>query len=131
MDTKGCVQMTQNYTYFADIWLSSVKAAEEAMDAGVDYCGPAKTSHKSFYLATLETLMKDCTVGSYIVMKITPIVYGGRPIITNGYKYNSRKVLGFIATKGDGSTEPGDPYLSCFPDIYSNVSVSPLFVLKC
>ena len=36
-------------------------------------------------------------------------------------------VLVFIATEGDGSTEPGNPYLSCFPDIYSNVSVRPVF----
>ena len=28
----------------------------------------------------------------------------------------------FITTKGSGITEPGDTYLSCFPDIYSNVS---------
>ena len=40
-----------------------------------------------------------------------------------GYKYNSRKDLGFIATEGAGSTEPVDPYLCPFPDIYSNVSV--------
>ena len=31
--------------------------------------------------------------------------------------------LGLIATEGAGSTGPGDPYLSRFPDIYSNVSV--------
>ena len=43
-----------------------------------------------------------------------------------GYKYNYRKVLVFIATEGAGTTEPGDPYLSCFYDIYSNVSVSPV-----
>ena len=40
-----------------------------------------------------------------------------------GYKYNYRKVIGFIATEGDQSIEPGDPYFSCFPDIYSNVDV--------
>ena len=43
-----------------------------------------------------------------------------------GYKYNFRKVLGFIATEGDGRTKPGDPYLFRFPDIYSNVSVCPI-----
>ena len=42
------------------------------------------------------------------------------------YKYNSRKVIGFIDTEGAGSTEPGDQYLSIFPDIYSNVSVRPV-----
>ena len=70
--------------------------------------------------------MKDWTVGSYLVMNGTPIVPGGRPLISIGYKYNSRKALGFISTEGDGSTEPGYPYLSRFPDIYSNISVRPV-----
>ena len=59
-------------------------------------------------------------------MRIIPRVPGGRTLMAIGYKYNSRKVLGFIATEGGGSTEPGDPYLSHFPDIYSNVSVRPV-----
>ena len=46
-----------------------------------------------------------------------------------GYKWNSRKVRGFIANEGGGSTEPGDPYLSHFPDIYSNVFLTLLFIL--
>ena len=38
-----------------------------------------------------------------------------------GYKCNSQKVLGFIATKGDGINEPGDLYLSFLPNNYSYV----------
>ena len=57
------------------------------------------------------------------VIKSTPIFTGGIPLLAIGYKYNYRKVLGFIATEVYGSTEPGDTYLSCFLDIYSNVSV--------
>ena len=59
MDTKGCDQLISNYTYFTDIWFSFVKTAEEAMAAGVYYCGLDKTSHNIFCLATLENLMKD------------------------------------------------------------------------
>ena len=51
--TKGCGQLTSNFTYFADIWFSSVETAEEMAAAGVDYYGPVKTSHKGFCLATL------------------------------------------------------------------------------
>ena len=51
--TKGCGQLTSNNTYFADSWFSSVKTAEEMAAAGVNYCGPVKTSHKGFCLATL------------------------------------------------------------------------------
>ena len=57
--TKGCGQLTSNDTYFSNSWFSSVKTAEEMADAGVDYCGPVKTSHKGFYLDMLEKLMKD------------------------------------------------------------------------
>ena len=53
----------------------------------------------------------------------TPKFPGETPLLAIGYRYSSRKVLGFIAIEGSGSTEPGDPYLSRFPDIYSNVSV--------
>ena len=35
------------------------------------------------------------------------------------------KFLCVIATKGDGSNEPGDTYLSHFPEIYYNVYVWP------
>ena len=124
--TKGCGQMTSNDTYFADSWFSSVKTADEMAAAGVDYCGLVKTSHKGFCLATLEKLMKDWPRGSYLVMKNTPRFPGEITIIDIGYKYNSRKVLGFIATEGDVSTELGDPYLSCFSEIYYNVSVRPV-----
>ena len=64
--------------------------------------------------------------GSYLVIESTPIVPGGKTLLDIGYKYKSRKVLGFIATEESGSTEPGDPYLSCFPDFYFNVSVRPV-----
>ena len=74
----------------------------------------------------LEKLTKDWLVGSYIVLKSTPIFPGESTLLAIGYKYNYRKVLGFIATEGAGSTEPSDLYLSRFPDIYSNVSVCPV-----
>ena len=51
--TKWCVQLTSNDTYFADSWFSSAKTAEEMAASGVNYCGPVKTSHKGFCLATL------------------------------------------------------------------------------
>ena len=60
-------------------------------------------------------------------MKSTPRFTGESPLLAIGYKYNSRNVLGFIATEGAGRTETGDPYLSRFPDIYYNVSVRPVF----
>ena len=100
---------------------------EEAMDEGVDYCGYVKTSHKGFYLDTLEKMMKYWPGGSYLVMKSTPRVPVGRPLMDIGYNYNSRKVLGFIATEGGVSTETGDIYLSCFPEKFLMLLFAPFF----
>ena len=88
-----------------------------------------KTSHKGFFLATLENLMKNWLGGSYLVVKSTPIVPRGRPILAIGYNCNYRKVLGFIATEGARSTEPGDPYLSRFPEKNLMFMFALLFVL--
>ena len=54
-----------------------------------------------------------------------------RPLLEIWYKSNSRKVIRFIASEGGGSTEPGDLYLSCFPDISIIFLFAPLFVLTC
>ena len=59
-------------------------------------------------------------------MNINTRFPAGGPLLEIVYNHNSRKVLGFIATEGDGSTEPGDPYLSRLLYIYSNVSVFPI-----
>ena len=84
MDTKGCGQLTLNYTYFANICISSVKTAGKAMATGVNYCGPEKTSHKGFCLYTLEKLTKDFPVGSYIFMEGTARVPGEIPLLSIG-----------------------------------------------
>ena len=68
------------------------------MAEGVNYCEPVKTSNKGFFLATFKMLLKYWPGGSYLVMKSTPIVADGIPLVAIGYKYNSRKVLVFIAT---------------------------------
>ena len=47
--TKGCGQLKSNDTYFSDSWFGSIKNADEMAAAGVDYCGPEKTSHKVFF----------------------------------------------------------------------------------
>ena len=88
--------------------------------------GPVKTMYKGFCLSTLEKLMKYWPGGSYLVLKITPSVFGDIPLKAIGYNYSYNKALGFIFIEGDGSTEPGDPCLAHFLDIFSNVSVDPI-----
>ena len=99
------------------------------MAEGADYCGPAKTTHKGFCLATLENLMKDWPGGSYLVMKSTPRVPCGRPILEIEYKYNYRRFLGFISTEGYGSNAPGDPYFSCSLTFILMFLFTPFFIL--
>ena len=53
MDTKGCVKLTSNETYFDDIWFIGANIAEEEIYEGLDYCGHLNMRHKSFCLATL------------------------------------------------------------------------------
>ena len=49
--TKGYGLLKSNDTYFDDSWFSYVKTAEEMAAAGVDYCGPMKTSLNIFFAA--------------------------------------------------------------------------------
>ena len=56
------------------------------------------------------------------------MVPGGRPLIDIGYKYNARKVLFFIVTDNAGSTQTGLPYLSKYPDKFTNVSIRPVAI---
>ena len=54
------------------------------------------------------------------------MVPGDRSLIAIGYKYNVRKVLYFIVTDNAGSTKTGIPYLSKYPDQFTNVSIRPV-----
>ena len=101
------------------------------MAEGVYCCRLVKTSRRGFCIATLEKLMKYWPGGLYLVLKIPPRVPGDRPLLDIGYKYNYSKILGFIATEWSGSTEPGNPYLSPFPEIFLIFLLFPLFVLTC
>ena len=81
-DTKGCGKMSSNNNYFSHICFRGAKTAEEMNTYGVDYCGPAKTSHRGFLMAMLEKLIKECPGGSHNVMKSTPRFRGDKPLMT-------------------------------------------------
>ena len=67
--------------------------------------------------------MKEWSIWSYLVMKNPPRVTDDRPLMATRYKYNSWKVLVFIATDGSVSTGPGNPYLQFPPYTYYNVYI--------
>ena len=51
---------------------------------------------------------------------------GDRPLISIGCKYNARKVISFIVTDNTGSTKTGIPYLSKYPDQFTNAAIHPV-----
>ena len=71
-------------------------------------------------------MTEDWTGCSYHVLKSNPMVPGDGPIMVIGYKYNSRKVLSFVAREEAGSTKSNIPYLSDYPDQFANVSIHPV-----
>ena len=109
-----------------DIFFASKEAAESAMELGDELIGMVKTNTKGFCKETIEKLTKNWPGGSYLVLRSKPMVPGGRTLIAIGYKYNARKVLSFIVTDNAGSTKTGIPYLSKYPDQFTNVSICPV-----
>ena len=57
--------------------------------------------------------MKNWLVGYHIVLEDNK---NGIELIAIGYKYNKRRVICFIATKGSGNTKPGTPYKAKWKD---------------
>ena len=93
---------------------------------GAELIGTVKTNTKVFCRETIEKLTKDCPGGSYFALRSKPMVPGDWPLIAIGYKYNARKVLSFIVTYNAGSTKTGIPYLSNYPDQFTNVAIRPI-----
>ena len=93
---------------------------------GAELIGMMKTNTKGFCKETIEKLTKDWPGGSYLVLRSKPMVPGDRPEISIGYNYNARKFLSFIFTNNSGSTNTGIPYLSKYPDQFTNLAIRPV-----
>ena len=108
--------------YLGDSWFGSAKAAANIRKAGHHAILNVKTNHSRIPKKFLEDTMKDFPGGTWITLE-------GRAekeevdLICIGYKYNKKKVLTFICTKGAGSTKGGEPYEAKFPDKFGNVCV--------
>ena len=93
------------------------------MEVGAELVGIFKTNTKGLCKETIENLTKDWPGGSYLVLMSKPMVPWGRPLIVIGYKYNAREFLSFIVTDNAGRTKAGLPYLSKYPDQFTNVAI--------
>ena len=96
------------------------------MELGAELIGMVKTNTKGFCKETIEKLTKYFPGGFYLVLRRKPMLPGGWPLIAIGYKYNARKVLYFIVMDNAGSRNTGIPYLSKYPDQFTNVSICPV-----
>jgi len=83
-----------------DSWFSSEKTAEAIHKSGHEWIGIAKTSHSLFPKQQLESTLKIWPGGMNLSMEAA--TSNGKMLIGMGYKYNSSKVLCFIATKNAG-----------------------------
>ena len=108
--------------YYGDSWFGSVKAVAAVAQAGYYACFIIKTGHSRSPKAWLEAKMKDYPGGTWITLQATP-VKENVPLICIGYKYNKKKVLTFVMSKGAGKSTDGEPYEARFPDKYGNVCV--------
>ena len=77
-------------------WFSSKKSAEAAMEVGDKFIGMVKTNTKGFLKVIIDNLTNDWKGGSYLVLRINPMVPRVRPFISIGCKYNSQKVIFFV-----------------------------------
>lgn len=85
---------------------------------GFSFVGPVKTAKKNFPKLFLEETMKNWSGGMSLVMEGRTA--SGVEVLAIGYKYNSTKVLCFVATKDAGSTLEGIPYNARYKDGYGN-----------
>ena len=106
--------------FLGDSWFGSVKSVATVGRTGNHACMIVKTAYSRSPKKFLEETMKDFPGGTWITME-------GKPekeeveLVCIGYKYNKKKVLTFVMTKGAGSTRPGEPYQARYPDKYGNV----------
>ena len=98
--------------WMGDSWFGSVKTAVQVAEYG-NFIGIVKTAHSFYPKQWLEEKMKGWPGGSHLVLEGTK---DNIPLIAIGYKYNKKKVICFIATKGSGHTEPGQPYEATWKD---------------
>lgn len=79
-----------------------------------------KTAHGRFPKKFLEEEMAEMPGGCWVVMEARA-EREGVDLVAMGYKYNKKKVLLFVMTRGAASTRAGRPYKAKYNDAYGNV----------
>lgn len=87
---------------------------------GYHFIGVVKTGHARYPKQWLEKNLATAPAGSRIHLEAT---VDGTDLIATGYKYNRRKVLCFISTKGASATVNGKAYEQRWADEFGNMCV--------
>ena len=143
LDTMDC---DWKHLWLGDSWFGSVKTVANIGMMGHHAVMVIKTAHSRSPKKFFEETMADFPGGTWMVME-GRAEKEGVDLISVGYKYNKRKVLTFVMTKGAGKTltclvdcwikiltflflilllgktSPGKPYEAKFPDKFGNVCV--------
>ena len=84
------------------------------------YVGALKTASAMFPKPYLQGVLQPLPDWARLVMEAT---VDNVKLVAIGYKYNRRKVLFFVATRGAGLTTPGVPYTQRWADEHGNMCV--------
>ena len=103
-DATDTIECDRKRLWLGDSWFGSVKTVANIGKMGQHACMIIKTAHTRSPKKFFEGKMADFPGGTWIVME-------GRAekeevdLVCVGYKYNKRKVLTFVLTKGAGNLQ--------------------------
>ena len=97
-----------------------MKSAIQVRNAGHHVYFSVKTTHTRSQKKYLDEMIKDYPGGTWITVEWR-CNKDGVDLICIGHKYNKKKVLTFVLTKGSGATTHGELYETRFPDKFGNV----------
>jgi hypothetical protein len=104
-----------------DSWFGHTHLADNLGTQGIHTVLQIKTGHALFPEKFLDEELAEAPGGFWITMAGKGP--RGTSLLAIGYKYNSRRVLKFVATTDAGSKKAGTPYYMRFTDAYINVYV--------
>ncbi len=110
-----------------DSWFGSVKAVCGICTGGAasevlrEAVFQVKTNSSGYPKKEIHSILKNCPGGTSVVLETTD-PQTKLKLIAVGYKYNSKKVLFFIASERAGSTVNGKPYEMKYQDCYGNIA---------
>jgi hypothetical protein len=104
-----------------DSWFGHVRPADNFGQQGIRDMLKIKTGHALYPEKFMEEKLKEAPGSCWITMQGKGP--RGTDLLAIGYKYNSKRILKFVATSNAGSTKAGTPYDIKLCESYINVCV--------